>query len=92
LLYHAGRVVGQLIHELLYGLRALHYHLKLVQRVVVRQGVQESLLQPLYHCLQGPVSDLAIETWDVSMEPLLGLASQAGAQIADLQVYAGRSE
>ena len=69
-------VLGQLIHELLYGLCALHYHIKPIRCVVVREGVQESLLQPLYHSLQGPVPDLAIETFYVLMEPLLGLASQ----------------
>jgi hypothetical protein len=90
LLYHAGRVLGQLIHELLYGLCAFHDRIEQVRRVVVCQGVQESLLQPLYHCLQAPVSDLAIETWHISMEPLLGLTCQTGAHVADLKVGPSR--
>jgi hypothetical protein len=38
LLYHVGCVLGQLIHELLYGIRALHYRVEFVRRVVVCQG------------------------------------------------------
>jgi hypothetical protein len=38
------------------------------------------------------VSDLAIETFHVSMEPFLGLAGQAGSQVANLQVCAGRPQ
>jgi hypothetical protein len=63
LLYHVGHILGQLIHELLYGLRALHYHMELVRRVVVHQGMQESLLQPLDHCLQGPTWRLKHSTF-----------------------------
>jgi hypothetical protein len=54
--------------------------------------MQETLLQPLHHCFQGPCPDLAIEMFNVSMVPLLGFACQASAHVADLQLYAGRPE
>jgi hypothetical protein len=54
--------------------------------------MQEPLLQPLHHCFQGPVLDLAIKMFNVSMVPLLGFTCQARAHVADLQLYAGLPE
>jgi hypothetical protein len=41
---------------------------------------------------EGPVMDLVIEMFDVSMEPLLGFACKAGAYVADLKFHVGRPE
>jgi hypothetical protein len=62
--------------------------------MVVCEGVcvQEYFLQPLYNSFQGPITDLAIETFNISMEPLLGFACKAGVHVVDLQVHAGWPE
>jgi hypothetical protein len=51
LLYHAGRVLGQFIHELLYGLCALNYCVEFIRHVVGGMsgcaGIISAALAPL---------------------------------------------
>ena len=69
------------------GLISLHNRFKSVRRMMVRQCMQETLLQPSNYHLESPITDIPFEMFHISEEPFSRLFLEARSQVVYLELH-----